>query len=608
MYNQTTSHYLCMAESLNPAFRLHEPLPVSIEELSEILCCTSRNVKFILRKLEEKGLIQWQPGRGRGNMSQLTFLQSKEEILENSFQELLGKGKIKEATLVLGNATGNEPLKIRLLDELNKHLGFQSEPESTSGQDVLRMVRNRALDKLDPAFVYSAFECYLLSQICSTLVIYDTVNDCFLPGLAHMWESSEDHTHWVFYLRKGVRFHHGRVMTAKDVIGSLDRLRNLHSPTLWFFRDIISAETKGEHCVHFHLNRPNLFILHLFSNIHMSIVPYDVEFSTEFVGTGPYRVKELNENVLVLEAFDQYYGLRALLDRVEIWFVLHDVAPERQYELPDQLLKAHDARNDNNNRIDYPALGCRYILFNFHKEGIHHKLKFRQALRLIYNRTAMIKELGGSRLTPADSLLPWNSKERNWENTADSTEQIKELLQACGYGGEAITAAFMSKKEEVEEAQWLQRRCAEVGITLKFHPLKKHNAQEVLQHADLILGEEILEEDWQWGMITYFKNESNYLRILLLKSQCDVIDRSLEDFAQQNEADRARLLNQAESILRDNAWVLYGCHLNKRALFDQSLYGLHTSTFGFLDLSKLWIKSPFQGVVPTPHSNRRMSV
>ncbi|OBZ18090.1 hypothetical protein A8L34_00425 [Bacillus sp. FJAT-27264] len=604
MYNQAILHYLNMAESLNPAVRLHEPLPVSIEELSETLCCTSRNVKFILRKLEEKGMIHWQAGRGRGNMSQLTFLQSKEEILENSFQELLRKGKIREATVLLGNATGNEPFKVRLLNELNKHLGFQHEPESTSGQDVLRMVRNRALDKLDPAFVYSAFESYLLSQICSTLVIYETANSRFLPGLAHMWESNEDHTHWVFYLRKGVRFHHGRVMTAKDVIASLERLRNLHSPSLWFYHDIISAEMQGEYCVHFHLSRPNLFILHLFSNIHMSIVPYDLNFSTAFVGTGPYRVKELNENVLVLEAFDQYYAMRALLDRVEIWFLLHDVAPERQYELPDQLLKEREDRHDCNNRIDYPALGCRYILFNFRKKGIHHQLKFRQALRLIYDRRAVIKELGGSRLTPADSLLPWNSRESNWENTTDSTEQIKELLRTCGYDGEAITVAFISKKEESEEAQWLQHRCAAMGITLKLHPLERHNAEEITNHAELMLGEEILEEDWQWGMITYFKNESNYLRILLLKSQLDVIDRSLEDFAQQNEVDRARLLNQAESILRDNVWVLYGCHLNKRALFDQSLYGLHTSTFGFLDLSKLWIKTSSQGATPIPDNDR----
>lgn len=69
--------------------------------------------------------------------------------------------------------------------------------------------------------------------------------------------------------------------------------------------------------------QPNFFFLHLFSSIYMSIVPYDVDFAVHPVGTGPYQVADLSQDVLVLSAYDLYYGIRPLLDRVEIWYLPH---------------------------------------------------------------------------------------------------------------------------------------------------------------------------------------------------------------------------------------------------------------------------------------------
>lgn len=592
--DNNSNHYLCLVAAINTPFRTLEPIPVTIDSLSTVLCCTPRNVKFIVRKLEEQKLIAWQPGRGRGHTSQMTFLRNVEDVLEDSFQDLISKGKIKEAIELIGSNMVNEPVKERLLTVLNKQMGFRSEAESTSGLDVLRITRNRHMEKLNPVSVFTAFESYLLGQIYSTLVTYDAINDTFLPGLAHTWEANEDYTSYIFYLRKGVRFHNGRIMTSRDVKETLQRLIDMDNPSINLYKDIERVELEGDHRIRFELSRPSLFFLHMFSCIHMSILPYDVDFAHEVVGTGPYRLLDFNEDVLVLAAFDYYYGIRPLLDRVEIWYLPDQGSNERHYQLPDAASGELLPDIICNHSLDYPALGCRYLLFNFQKEGIQHNLFFRQALGVLYHPMTLIKELGGNRLTPASSFLPWKSSERDWEEP--TITQARELLQASGYKGEVVTIATKDKKEEREEALWLQARGAAVGLQMKLYFINEFHTEEMKNNAEILLAEEVLEDDWQWGIINYFNNKSNYLNSLLKEEQLAILNHELKDFSQLPKADRIILLDRAEGILRDNHWILYGCHMNKRAQLNQSLFGLHTGSFGFLDISKLWIKTGFQKV------------
>lgn len=586
------AHYLRISASFNSPSRLQEPLPASIDQLAEVLCCTPRNVKFILRRLEEKALIQWQPGRGRGHISAITFLRSTDDVLEELLLELVTSGRIKQGIELIGLPEVSNPLKERLLATLNKQMGYHSEAESTTGLDVLRIIGNRHVQELDPAFVYTAFEAFLLGQIYSTLVTYDASGGRFAPALAHMWEVSEDCTSYIFYLRKGVRFHHGRVKTSRDVKETLLRLKDQNSPAMWYFRDVIGIELLGDHRIRFDLSRSNRFFLHALSSIYMSVLPYDLEFNAaRLSGTGPYRVINLSDDVLVLSAFDDYYGIRPLLDQVEIWSLPDKWASVRQYQLPEAgELRPSQAPCDNNS-IDYPALGCRYILTNFRKKGHQHNLHFRQAMSMLYLPTALIKELGGNRITPAASFLPWLSLQSDWSEPG--IEEIRESLQLSGYDGGVITLACTARKEESEEAKWLQRRGEAAGITIQLLEYKDFNLDEIIGQADFVFAEEVLEDDWQWGMINYFVNTSNHLHRLLLNHQLAEIGQAVSGFSGLDEDSRSRLLEQTESMLRDQAWVLYGCHLNKRAQLNQSLFGLHTGPFGFLDISKLWIKSGF---------------
>ncbi|WDC84348.1 ABC transporter substrate-binding protein [Caloramator sp. mosi_1] len=63
------------------------------------------------------------------------------------------------------------------------------------------------------------------------------------PGVAKSWYVEEDNLTWIFNLKKGIKFHNGREVTAQDVKYSFERLLSpkLNSPNSWFLFDIEGA-------------------------------------------------------------------------------------------------------------------------------------------------------------------------------------------------------------------------------------------------------------------------------------------------------------------------------------------------------------------------------
>ena len=82
---------------------------------------------------------------------------------------------------------------------------------------------------LDPAFVTDIYGRAVVSQIFDGLVQFDA-NLKPLPALAEFWEASRDRRTWTFTLRRGVMFHHGREVTAHDVVYSFTRLLESTKP------------------------------------------------------------------------------------------------------------------------------------------------------------------------------------------------------------------------------------------------------------------------------------------------------------------------------------------------------------------------------------------
>ena len=156
---------------------------------------------------------------------------------------------------------------------------------------------------------------YLISeQLYDGLVRFDA-RFTPMPALAEYWTTSDGGTRLTFYLRKGVRFHNGRDLTADDVKYSLERLvRNRPGNTYYqyFTRQVVGAqdywEGKATEVAGFRVVDPSTFEilwtrpyvsgLYLLGMYYCKILPKDLlesqgrHFFDRPVGTGPFRFEE----------------------------------------------------------------------------------------------------------------------------------------------------------------------------------------------------------------------------------------------------------------------------------------------------------------------------
>jgi ABC-type transport system substrate-binding protein len=197
--------------------------------------------------------------------------------------------------------------------------------------------------ELDPANPDSFI--FLSEQIYDGLLRLDK-NLHIQPALAEYWEISSDKKVYTFYLRQGVKFHHGIELTARDVKYSLERLldKETNSPYYQFFvnrvegaidfREERANEVTGFKVIdslifEIHLTKPFVSALYLMSMHFCKILPHDkaTEEGRDFFrrpsGTGPFmfdfwvRTTKLEIAGIRLKRNTDYFDGQPFLDAIE---------------------------------------------------------------------------------------------------------------------------------------------------------------------------------------------------------------------------------------------------------------------------------------------------
>jgi len=153
----------------------------------------------------------------------------------------------------------------------------------------------------------------LAVYVFETLVTFGE-NYEIIPQLAESWEISDDGLLYTFHLRQGVKFHNGKVLTADDVVASIQRYMD-YSPGGKRLEVIEALSVVDLLTVEIRVKEPTLLLSTLaIPDPWLAILPAEIVANREseirgeeLIGTGPYQFTEWRPDVYVrLTRFTDY--------------------------------------------------------------------------------------------------------------------------------------------------------------------------------------------------------------------------------------------------------------------------------------------------------------
>lgn len=308
---------------------------------------------------------------------------------------------------------------------------------------VITVAIYTAPNNLDPRYGTDSVSSRAHQLIFNNLVNLD---DKMLvsPGIATSWETSDYRT-YRFNLRKGVRFHDGHELTAKDVVYTYKSILDPKSASPWrgAFQLVESVTAIDPYTIEFVLTEPaGSFLVNL---VAIRIVPDGAgrELREHPIGTGPYQfVRYLVDDRLELKAFPDYFEglprnrgvvlkivpddiMRALeLRKHTADLVVNDMAPDMAYQLQKEGMQLHR----------FPGSNYQYLGFNM-RDPILQDVRVRHAIGYAIDRLAIVEYLRRGLATPAVSLIPpasWAFEPNLFDFTYDPA-QARRLLDQGGY-------------------------------------------------------------------------------------------------------------------------------------------------------------------------------
>lgn len=308
----------------------------------------------------------------------------------------------------------------------------------------------------------------------------------FVPALAERWEEPDPRT-VIFHLRSGVHFHDGRPLTAKDVIFSIQSMRDgtVISPKTASYASIATIDAPDPQTVIFHLKQPDNFLLTNLSTGALGVIPAGSgrEFWRHPIGTGPFRfVSQQIDQDVVLERNPSSWSIVPKIPRVRFSVVPDAITQSLELEkgsgdvsinfLPMDALPVL-AKRSNLTIDSVPGTPIQYLAFNL-RDPLLKDVHVRQAISCAIDRNLMIRTLLGGHARPAQSLLPpghWAYSDAGPHFDYDPA-RARRILDDAGYHASknGIRLRLTMKSSSAEETRILsavlQQQLAQVGIAL----------------------------------------------------------------------------------------------------------------------------------------------
>ena len=439
---------------------------------------------------------------------------------------------------------------------------------------------------------------FVLPQVYSQLLKRDLEGN-IVGDVAESWNVEEDGLTWTFHLKKGVKFHSGKELTAEDVKATYDRLLNEDDPvrytqTMGFIDrceivddytiQLITLEPAGPMEASLTLRANTLL-----NKDYIEKYGKDLGTSVESVdGTGPFKLVEWNKDEdMHLVRFDDYFGGPAATENIVIQIVPE--ASARAIALESHQVDAANGINAEDverfmedetlNVFSIPGPGCHLFQFNC-AHPIVQDTKVRQAISYALDRETLVETLwGGLGEKPRDSVAPPAAFGYiNLGVIQQDQEKAKQLLAEAGYpdGFDMTVMCTDVYNRGVEAGEIVKAQLAEVGINVTLEVVDSSKFNEAWSGWTA----EEFNETYGWGM---FLMGAGYITLdgdEGLKRRFATSDAGINDnnYGFYSNAEVDELLNGAAATV-DQEWreqayqraaeILYledpvGCYLNSR--------------------------------------------
>ncbi len=374
--------------------------------------------------------------------------------------------------------------------------------KNSSGTTLYKDEIHIAVQQEAPSLDLHKNSSLIARQMCSGTVWEKLVtlnaNAEPVPELCSSYTVSKDAKEFVFYLRKGVKFHDGTEMKAEDVCASMNR---------WFQGFSVAGKLVGssrfekidDYTVKIKLEKPALTLPDVIAGAAQPAMITTAAACAnedakgmvkEYIGTGPYKFDSwVQDQYIKLEKFNDYvpYGKKgepmdgwAGYKDPKIKTLYFDIVKEAttrvaglqtgQYDLIYNLTDdTYDmASRIPNVQIQKAQEGTVAYVFN-KKQGIASNLYFRQAVNAAIDCDELLGaaygkfyDLGSCYM---DSAQPFWYSEAGKENyNQKNPEKAKELLAKAEYKGQPFRILVSTLSNMDKSALVMKQELEKIGI------------------------------------------------------------------------------------------------------------------------------------------------
>lgn len=501
--------------------------------------------------------------------------------------------------------------------------GDFSARKSNAGSDVFRYPIPE-LTKLDPAMVQDGDTIDVLQQVYEGLTAWGE-DSKVRPNLAERWEISEDGRTYTFFLKKGIRFHNGREITAEDFKYSIERVADpaLQSPTvLTYLADIVGVRDKlnrkatevsgvkvvDPQTLQITIDKPRPYFLGRltypasFAVCREAVGEGEITKVSQMVGSGPFIAEKFQpDGYITLKANEQYHGGAPQIAGIERPIIKDATTRLNKFragELDLTRVERRDVaglqRDDKlkDQIVFYDRPSIYYVGLNVGTYAPFKDLRVRRAFAMAIDKERICREVLGGINKPAHSVVPpgvTGFRESAKDISFDATA-AKRLLAEAGFpNGQGMPPLVLSHRdgqpdvEQVADAIVTQLR-SNLGIQVKTNKiawaayLDRHTKRE-LDFFHMRWAADYLDpENFLSALLATYgaENKLNYSNPAYdaLTSKADTLIG--------DEAERMRLYAQAEDIVLQDAVFIPIYFQRDAELISPRVRDLRESLFGHL--------------------------